>query len=281
MEATNATKLSLRILYTINSTPQYILARSPSPVLVTPVPTSTQAEPNYLYATVSLKTCLDTICCSSPELVQDPSRDYSVYVLDPLEASPSPGPVSIITDPSSFKTNGTAPRGVAVGLGLMSWALRAEDQDACTVNGTLIKLGTGQAALEVIFALREVRASLILPLGPASTVHCIADCIHSEILIPRCSSVLGHSFSIISTGPSTNSECPWRVIPGRRSYYQHHARKCIQSIFILRNCVDIFPSSPTSSRWYDSRHNCLHSNAHTAEAAQAKICETARIASQK
>jgi hypothetical protein len=155
------TQLSLRILYTINSSPQYILARSPSPVPVSPVSSSV-----LHYAAVSLRICLDTICCSSPELVQDFSRDFSVYVLDPLESSSAQVPVNILhssLDSSSSKSNATTPepsRGVAVGLGLMSWALRSDEKESCTVNGTLIKLGTGQTALEVIFALREVRALL-------------------------------------------------------------------------------------------------------------------------
>jgi len=163
------TQLSLRILYTINSSPQYILARSSSSVPVSPVSSSAALH----YAAVSLKICLDTICCSSPELVQDFSRDFSVYVLDPLESSSAQVPVNILhssLDSSSSKSNVTTPepsRGVAVGLGLMSWALRSDEKDSCTVNGTLIKLGTGQTALEVIFALREVRAL------PSYNVHLI------------------------------------------------------------------------------------------------------------
>jgi hypothetical protein len=45
---------------------------------------------------------------------------------------------------------------VAVGLGLMSWALLADERDSVTVNGTILFPGTPQEALEVIFALREV-----------------------------------------------------------------------------------------------------------------------------
>jgi hypothetical protein len=38
----------------------------------------------------------------------------------------------------------------------MSWALHSEDSDPVTVVGTIVKQGTSQEALEVIFALREV-----------------------------------------------------------------------------------------------------------------------------
>jgi len=150
-------KTSLRVLYTINSSPQYILARSHSKVPVTLI-SPLQDEP--LYANVCLKTCLDTICRSSPELTQDISRDFSLYVLDPLESNSAPAPVNISSADSDPSLNPSSsmeqPRGVAVGLGLMSWALSADDSDAITVVGTLVKQSNGQEALEVIFSLREV-----------------------------------------------------------------------------------------------------------------------------
>lgn len=144
----------LRVLYTINSSPQYILARSHSKVPVSFIPPSQ-------YANVCLKTCLDTICRSSPELTQDSSRDFSLYVLDPLESNSVPAPVNISNAGSDASANNPLlskeqPRGVAVGLGLMSWALSADDGDEMTVVGTLVKQSNGQDALEVIFALREV-----------------------------------------------------------------------------------------------------------------------------
>jgi hypothetical protein len=152
-------KTSLRVLYTINSSPQYILARSHSKVPVTLIESPVQDKP--LYANVCLKTCLDTICRSSPELIQDISRDFSLYVLDPLESNSAPAPVNISSEDSDASLNNPSssmeqPRGVAVGLGLMSWALSADDSDAMTIVGTLVKQSNGQEALEVIFALREV-----------------------------------------------------------------------------------------------------------------------------
>lgn len=160
------TKLLLRILYTINSSPQYILARSYAPVPVVLIPPEQgQADASPIYGTASLKTCLTTICRSSPELVQDNSRDFSVYVLDPLESNSAPAPVHISdmksgTHGSSSQEPSIAnqPRGVAVGLGLMSWALSADESDAVTAAGTLYKSSAGQEALEVIFALRGVRS---------------------------------------------------------------------------------------------------------------------------
>ncbi|KAF8813742.1 hypothetical protein BYT27DRAFT_7157551 [Phlegmacium glaucopus] len=160
------TKTSLRLLYTINSSPQYILARSHTTVSVTLVPTEGVANGDNaqpVYASVLLKTCLNTICRSSPELIQDHCRDFSLYVLDPLESNSAPAPVRIANanrEPSPTKTGSSLeqPRGVAVGLGLMSWALASDDSDPMTVVGTIVKQGTGQEALEVIFALRETVA---------------------------------------------------------------------------------------------------------------------------
>ncbi len=153
----------LRVLYTINSSPQYILARSLSPVTVTlhsqgenSKAGSSDTSQLVIYASVSLKLCLETICRSSPELIQDSTRDFSLYVLDPLESNSAPAPVNIANAHGDTGSTGSAqPRGVAVGLGLMSWALAAGG-DSIPVTGTLVKQSTGQKALEVIFALREV-----------------------------------------------------------------------------------------------------------------------------
>jgi hypothetical protein len=87
--------------------------------------------------------------------MQDSTRDFSVYVLDPLEAPFIP--------PSADAQQQRG--GVAVGLGLMSWALLADENESVGVNGTLIKQGQGlvqgggqggEQAVEVVFALREV-----------------------------------------------------------------------------------------------------------------------------
>ncbi|KAG1774984.1 hypothetical protein EV702DRAFT_1008320 [Suillus placidus] len=150
-------QLPLRVLYTVNSSPQYILARSPSSVRVTLCPSPSAA--NAQYGLAPLKACLNAICNSSPELLLDNSRDFSIYVLDPLESQTMPAHVDF------SQSNGTSasvpqtaqPRGVAVALGLMSWALIADESDNVTVTGTITTLGTGLDALEVVFALRETK----------------------------------------------------------------------------------------------------------------------------
>jgi len=96
--------------------------------------------------------------------VQDDSRDFSVYVLDPLESQSAPAPVNIPANSSSpinsdkpaASHTDQRPRGVAVGLGLMSWALLADEGDSVSVTGTLLTGSGGHEALQVIFALREV-----------------------------------------------------------------------------------------------------------------------------
>ncbi|KAK0226299.1 hypothetical protein IW262DRAFT_1480435 [Armillaria fumosa] len=148
-------KRVLRVLYTVNNSPQYILARSLCPVPVSLLrPTDGHHSGGIGYASVSLKSCIETICTTSPELLQSDTRDFSVYVLDPLESESAPGPVNIPSDAEGSKVTEEQVRGVAVGLGLMSWALAAEGEEAL-VNGTLTRNGSGQEALEVVFALRE------------------------------------------------------------------------------------------------------------------------------
>lgn len=85
----------------------------------------------------------------SPELVQvqEGKRDYSVYVLDPLEAR---SPVPTLPGNSN-----NVPHGVATGLGLVSVALDDPECDV-SVTGTISNDGIQEEKLEVIFALREV-----------------------------------------------------------------------------------------------------------------------------
>ncbi|KAJ6593601.1 hypothetical protein B0H19DRAFT_27157 [Mycena capillaripes] len=153
----------LRILYSLNGSPQYILARSLGAVPVQFIPSQgtetggasssrSVAPPPPSYASASLKTCLNTICRSSPEIIQDPSRDFSVYLLDPLETDCAPAQANM----SSQLSASEAPEArVAVGLGLMSWALMTDETDAMPVTGTLKVAGAGTEMLEIIFSLRE------------------------------------------------------------------------------------------------------------------------------
>ena len=85
----------------------------------------------------------------SPEIIPTHRRDFSVYVLDPLEAlSSMPAHTGGMTMPAA--------QPVAIGLGLMSWALQPGAPDTI-VTGTVVAGGTRQSSLEVIFSLREVR----------------------------------------------------------------------------------------------------------------------------
>lgn len=109
----------------------------------------------------------------SPELLADRSRDYSVYVLDPLESTSTTGSCmssqsgslpadSHISDGAS--SAGALRKGVSTGMGLMSWCLsndfaavigvNDDDDDGCVI-GRLVK-DRGVDALEVVVFLREV-----------------------------------------------------------------------------------------------------------------------------
>jgi hypothetical protein len=104
--------------------------------------------------------------------MQDSSRDFSVYVLDPLETPFLP--------PTAEGQNGVA-GGVAVGLGLMSWALLADESESIGVNGTLIKQQAGgEQAVEVVFALREVGFIIIMYVESAYRVLGIIDDAHAQ-----------------------------------------------------------------------------------------------------
>ncbi|KAJ7782809.1 hypothetical protein B0H16DRAFT_1494443 [Mycena metata] len=144
----------LRILYSINGSPQYILARSSCPSGASSSRSVTPAAPRF--ASASFKTCLNTICCSSPELIQDRNRDYSVYLLDPLETEYPPAQMNIL--PQAPTQEPPPEARVAVGLGFMSWELKSHETEVKWVTGTLKVSGTGQEVLEIIFSLRETIA---------------------------------------------------------------------------------------------------------------------------
>lgn len=141
--------LPLRILYAVNSSPQYILAKSPGPCTVDIIYTDSHAP---TFGSALLKDCLLAIRRGSPDIF-DGSRDFTVYALDPLEKHSAPAAMQISASSSLNNHASSDLPGVAVGLGLMSWALGAEDEPVKVV-GTL-KSGV-QESLEVVFALREV-----------------------------------------------------------------------------------------------------------------------------
>ena len=169
----------VRIWYTINGSSQYILARPPEqfPVqFLARFPDENQQH-DHLYATTLLTTCARAIhSCRyfhsvlgytylpfltrpfSPELMHNDSQDFSLYVLDPFEGQAAPH-ATVLPCHNSNAIHGyaTIPHspGVAVAMGLMSWAL-SSTENSSSVTGTLVKSPTGEIALEVIFALREV-----------------------------------------------------------------------------------------------------------------------------
>lgn len=134
----------MRVVYTLNDKP--FLARSRSLIHILRLPddpyVASQGTPTQ-HASVSVKDCVETLCLSSPDLIQEQTRDYSVYHLDPLESV------------------GESPEGVPVGLGLMS-QLRVTNPEVPPVVGTL-KMLRGAETLEVRFALKEVRVRISCP----------------------------------------------------------------------------------------------------------------------
>jgi hypothetical protein len=161
----------VRIWYTIDGSSQYILARSPDKFPVYPLGASSSHRSTY--ATTSLKLCLHSICRSrsvtfssqtfkllliphlSPELMHFGQRDFSIYALDPSESDSAPNTVVVPSGSGSSSQPTSAPQGVAVGMGLISWALAAPD-DSAFVTGIMNKTASGDSALEVVFALRGV-----------------------------------------------------------------------------------------------------------------------------
>jgi hypothetical protein len=95
---------------------------------------------------------------NSPELMHFGQRDFSIYALDPSESDAAPNTVATASGSSSSQflpSPQQPPPGVAVGMGLMSWALAAAD-DSAFVTGIINKMASGESALEVVFALRGV-----------------------------------------------------------------------------------------------------------------------------
>ena len=94
----------------------------------------------------------------SPELMHFGQRDFSIYALDPSESDSAPNKVVGPSGSGSSSQPTSAPDqapGVAVGMGLMSWAFAAPD-DSTFVTGIINKTASGEDALEVVFALRGV-----------------------------------------------------------------------------------------------------------------------------
>ncbi|KAF8588859.1 hypothetical protein K439DRAFT_539749 [Ramaria rubella] len=171
--------LPIRVLYTLATPPQFLLARHRRKVAIAPISDDNRQDSfrnsRQIFGKVPLKICLGAVCSSSPELLCDPSRDYSVYVLDPLE-SPSvevkcvnpgspPLPTSTTASDGILLSSSSLGDGVFVGMGLMSWCLsdnhfaatetQDDYEDKGFVIGRMVK-DKGANALEVIISLREV-----------------------------------------------------------------------------------------------------------------------------
>jgi hypothetical protein len=94
----------------------------------------------------------------SPELMHLGQRDFSIYALDLSESDSAPNNVVVSSGSGSSQPTSAPhqpPAGVAVGMGLMSWAFATPD-DNTFVTGIINKTASGESALEVVFALRGV-----------------------------------------------------------------------------------------------------------------------------
>lgn len=93
------------------------------------------------------------------------TKDFSVYVLDPLEEFLSKGGQS---QPSG---------GVAVGMGPLSSIVSPLSRDESLVVGAIVECGMGETALEVVISLRQVR----IRLSP-STVHLLTNYVAGALI---------------------------------------------------------------------------------------------------
>ncbi|KAL5534610.1 hypothetical protein ACEPAG_1073 [Sanghuangporus baumii] len=148
---------AVRVLYTVNTSPQYILAKAPQKVPLLPVDSSSSSSLPVKHGRASLKACALAICRSSPELSPDATKDFSFYILDPLE------------DLMSKNRHGQS-GGVAVGMGLLSNILSPYVPDTTTVTGTLVDCGQNEDALEVVVSLRQVAPT---------AMHAVPDQLHN------------------------------------------------------------------------------------------------------
>ncbi|KZW02928.1 hypothetical protein EXIGLDRAFT_829048 [Exidia glandulosa HHB12029] len=152
-----ARELPIKIVYTINPSPHPIVARYKRvPTTVISLPDALNAASNVEYGKVRLRDCLHAVCQASPELIADQKRDYTVYVLDPLEQAETPFASSSKTEPKMSPT-----WGAPVGMGLMSWCLSSDgddDAEPVFVLGKLITHPISGQMVEVYVSLQETRA---------------------------------------------------------------------------------------------------------------------------
>ncbi|KAJ4483736.1 hypothetical protein J3R30DRAFT_3402371 [Lentinula aciculospora] len=130
----------IRVFHSVAPAQTYILSRSPFSMQIFPINENSTASP-LQFASVSLKSCIDLICNSSPEIFSDSQKDFSVYSLDPLESL------------ASVASCSTSSQTISVACGRIS-AIRSSNGHA-VVNGTLVKDRVGQEALQLVFVLCE------------------------------------------------------------------------------------------------------------------------------
>jgi len=93
--------------------------------------------------------CTHLIELGSPELRPDGSRDFSIYVIDPLECTPS-------------SSTSASDSGVAVGMGLLSSAMNVNPEESTPATGTYVRDATGSQSLQLLINLRQVIYSIFL-----------------------------------------------------------------------------------------------------------------------
>ncbi|KAJ3852652.1 hypothetical protein EV368DRAFT_82312 [Lentinula lateritia] len=138
----------IRVLHSVSPAQTYVLSRSPSPVQIYPINENTTGNSTQ-FASASLKSCIDIIYNSSPELFNNSKKDFSVYSLDPLESL------------ASVASTSTSSQTVSVACGRIS-SIRTSDGHF-TVTGTLVNDRIGQEALQVVFVLCETPAIYQVP----------------------------------------------------------------------------------------------------------------------
>jgi hypothetical protein len=89
---------------------------------------------------LNLMSCFAYYCKSVPNSCTLGQRDFSIYALDPSESDSAPNTVVVSSAAGSSSQPTPAPHqppaGVAVGMGLMSWALATPD-DTALVTGIM------------------------------------------------------------------------------------------------------------------------------------------------